>query len=208
MRDPSVFLLDEPISNLDAKLRERTRTEIKRLLRRFRITTLYVTHDQQEAIFMGDRIAVMREGRVEQFGSFDDLYYSPANLFVATFIGSPPISLVPAEIREGVLALAGDGEGRAPGEGGWPLPADIAEELPSGPVRLGVRPEGWRVATEEGEGVPMAVSHIERLYTERAAFAYGKLAGALVTALVPLDHPEVDVLRLTPDWERFYLFAA
>ena len=202
VRDPTVFLLDEPISNLDAKLRERTRTEIKRLLRRFGITTLYVTHDQQEAIFMGDRIAVMREGQIEQFGTFDDLYYRPANLFVATFIGSPPISLVPAEIREGMLALVGDGEGA------WPLPAALAQALPEGPVRLGVRPEGWQVATEAGEGLPMAVTHVERLYTERAAFAYGRLGGALVTALVPLDYPEVEVLRLTPDWERFYLFAA
>jgi ABC-type sugar transport system ATPase subunit len=201
VRDPHVFLMDEPISNLDAKLRERTRTEIRRLLHRFGITTLYVTHDQQEAIFMGDRIAVMREGRIEQCGTFDDLYYSPANLFVATFIGSPPISLVPAEAAGGRLELAC-------GEAGWELPPDLAACLPSGPIRLGVRPEGWRVEPAEGEGVPMAVTHVERLYTERAAFVYGKLAGGLVIALVPLDYPEADTVCLTPDWGRAYAFAA
>ena len=91
VRDPTLFLMDEPICNLDAKLRETTRLEMKKLLRKFAITALYVTHDQQEAVFMGDRIAVMRDGGIVQLGSFDDLYYSPANLFVAQFIGSPPI---------------------------------------------------------------------------------------------------------------------
>jgi ABC-type sugar transport system ATPase subunit len=200
VRDPNVFLLDEPISNLDAKLRERTRTEIKRLLRRFQITTLYVTHDQQEAIFMGDRIAIMRDGRIEQVGTFDDLYYMPANLFVASFIGMPPIGLVPANVQDGRLVIQ---------EGFWPLPPALAGAVPSeGTVRLGVRPEGWQVAFEEGEGVLMEVSHIERLYTERAAFVYGRLSGALVAAVVPLDYPETHAVRLTPIWDSAYFFAA
>src|SRR3954452_16785464 len=101
VRDPSLFLMDEPISNLDAKLRESTRIELKKLLRKFAITTLYVTHDQQEAIFMGDRIAVMRGGRIEQVGTFDELYSTPANLFVATFIGAPPMAVIPATIEAG-----------------------------------------------------------------------------------------------------------
>src|SRR5215217_1270205 len=100
VRDPSLFLMDEPISNLDAQLRESTRIELKKLLRKFAVTTLYVTHDQQEAIFMGDRIAVMRDGHIVQVGSFDDLYYSPVNLFVAQFIGSPPISILPATVED------------------------------------------------------------------------------------------------------------
>jgi ABC-type sugar transport system ATPase subunit len=199
VRDPHVFLMDEPISNLDAKLRERTRTEIKRLLQRFQITTLYVTHDQQEAIFMGDRIAIMREGWIEQVGTFDEVYYTPANLFVATFIGTPPISLVPAVVEDETLIV---------GQTRWPLRPEIAAKLPSGPARLGVRPEGWLVALEDGPGAPMAVSHVERLYTERAAFVYGQLAGALVSALVPLDYPEAQAVHLTPDWERVYFFAA
>ncbi|MDI7275685.1 MAG: ABC transporter ATP-binding protein [Anaerolineae bacterium] len=206
VRDPNVFLMDEPISNLDAKLRERTRTEIRRLLQRFRITTLYVTHDQQEAIFMADRIAVMREGRIEQFGTFDELYYAPANLFVATFIGSPPISLVPGRVAGGSLAVEG-GAASGPGESAWPLPPTLAAALPAGPVRLGVRPEGWQVAEEGAEGLPIEVSHVERLYTERAAFLYGRLGGALIIALVPLDYREAAEVRLRPDWDRAYFFA-
>src|SRR5512139_1500828 len=101
VREPNVFLMDEPISNLDAKLRERTRTEIKRLLKKFGITTIYVTHDQQEAIFIGDRIVVMRKGSMEQFGTFDELYYSPVSLFVATLIGTPPMSILPGEVKGG-----------------------------------------------------------------------------------------------------------
>jgi len=214
VRDPHVFLMDEPISNLDAKLRERTRTEIKRLLHKFQITTLYVTHDQQEAIFMGDRIAIMREGRLEQVGTFDDLYYTPANLFVATFIGTPPISLVPARVEDGALIVERDPgpatgrEGQAGGGTRWPLSPALAERLPPGPLRLGVRPEGWQVALEGGAGALIPVSHVERLYTERAAFLYGKLAGALISALVPLDCPETEAACLTPDWERAYFFEA
>lgn len=201
VRDPNVFLMDEPISNLDAKLREKTRVEMKRLLTKFGITTLYVTHDQQEAIFMGDRIVVMRAGRIEQFDTFDGLYYSPANLFVASLIGMPPISVLPVEQHGGALHGA---DGIA-----WPLPADLAASLPAGRVRLGVRAEGWQVSTEAGPNtVPMPVSHIERLYTERAAFAHGRLAGAAINALVPLDFPDVKLVHLQPDVERLYLFDA
>jgi len=204
VRDPNVFLMDEPISNLDAKLRERTRTEIKRLLQRFGITTLYVTHDQQEAIFMGDRIVLMRQGKVEQFGTFDDLYYSPANLFVATFIGTPPIALVPCRVENRCVVFKDNEEQ----EVRWELPAGIADHLAPGPVRLGVRPEGWVVEESAGTGAFLKVTHIERLYTERAAFLYGQLAGALVPALVRLDYPEISSVRVTPDWARAYFFAA
>ena len=204
VRDPNVFLLDEPISNLDAKLRERTRTEIKRLLRKFQITTLYVTHDQQEAIFMGDRIAVMRAGRLEQVGTFDDLYYTPANLFVAQFIGTPPINLLTGAIDDGALVI----DDAAQGTIRLALPDAVAEALPGGPVRLGVRPEGWQVAPAGAPGAPLNVGHIERLYTERAGFVYGKLAGVLISALVPLDYPEVTAVSLTPDWDLVYFFDA
>jgi ABC-type sugar transport system ATPase subunit len=192
--------MDEPISNLDAKLRERTRTEMKRLLQRFGITTLYVTHDQQEAIFMGDRIVIMRAGRLEQFGTFDELYYSPTNLFVATFIGTPPISLIPAVFTDGKLVIDGTAGNF------WEPPAEIAQHLPTGPLRIGIRPEGWQVENENGQGVRMDASHVERLYTERAAFVYGRLAGALVAALVPLNYPEVKAVSLTPQWDRAYFF--
>jgi ABC-type sugar transport system ATPase subunit len=202
VRDPTVFLMDEPISNLDAKLRERTRTEMKRLLQRFGITTMYVTHDQQEAIFMGDRIAVMRAGKIEQYGTFDDVYYSPSNLFVATFIGTPPIALIQASVEGGRLYIKEEAT-----ESFWPLPPDLKAKIPPGDVRLGVRPEGWLVTPQHTDGVLMNVGHIERLYTERAAFTYGQLAGTLIAALVPIDYPEVKMVRLTPDWGRVYFFA-
>ena len=200
VREPNVFLMDEPISNLDAKLRERTRTEIRRLLKKFGITTLYVTHDQQEAIFMGDRIAVMRTGSLEQIGTFDELYYVPANLFVATLIGTPPISVLPATLEQRVVRV----EDLPP----LALPDELTGSLPQGRLRLGVRPEGWRVAREPGaERLPMSVTRIERLFTERAAFAHGEVAGQPVNALVPLDFPDARMLYLTPDWERAYFFA-
>jgi ABC-type sugar transport system ATPase subunit len=201
VREPNVFLMDEPISNLDAKLRERTRTEIRRLLKKFGITTLYVTHDQQEAIFMGDRIAVMRAGSLEQIGTFDELYYAPANLFVATLIGTPPISILPGELAHGTLRAAGQAE--------LALPEPLAGGLPQGSLRLGVRPEGWLVAREPESGsLAMNVTRIERLFTERAAFAHGDVDGAPVNALVPLDFPDAKILYLRPDWERAYIFAA
>src|SRR5215213_9698214 len=141
VRDPALFLMDEPICNLDAKLRESTRIELKKLLRKFAITTLYVTHDQQEAVFMGDRIAVMRDGRIEQLGTFDDLYDSPVNIFVAQFIGSPPIGIVPAEIADRQVHI---------GQASWPLPVEVADVLPPGPVRVGVRPEAWTLDAPDG----------------------------------------------------------
>ncbi len=200
VRDPTVFLMDEPISNLDAKLRERTRTEIKRLLKKFQITTIYVTHDQQEAIFMGDRIAVMRAGRIEQFGTFDDLYYSPANLFVASLIGTPPISILPAEVSGNTLQIAGTLS--------LTLSPTLAEKLPQGRLRLGLRPEAWSVQPEAGQGLTLPVTRIERLFTERAAFVYGQIAANTISALVPLDFPEVKQVSLQPDLERAYFFAA
>ncbi|MCL6510156.1 MAG: ABC transporter ATP-binding protein [Anaerolineae bacterium] len=199
VRDPTVFLMDEPISNLDAKLRERTRTEIKKLLQKFNITTLYVTHDQQEAIFMSDRIAVMRQGVIEQVGTFDEVYFNPANLFVATFIGTPPISIVPATLSDGAVII---GAARLPMPE-WMHAASLPRE-----VRLGVRPEGWIISQNDGAGVPVNVSHVERLPTERAAFVSGTLANTTVRALAPLDYPQVEKVWLMPDWERAYVFDA
>jgi ABC-type sugar transport system ATPase subunit len=197
VRDPTLFLMDEPICNLDAKLRESTRIELKKLLRRFAVTGLYVTHDQQEAVFMGDRIAVMRDGRIEQIGSFDDLYSSPVNLFVAQFIGSPPIAIVPATIDNRHVVVDGNS---------WPLPAEIADALTPGPVRVGVRPENWLLDT--ADGATIALRHVERIPTERSSFFFGTLAGANVAIAAPLDYPETPEHRATPDWDRAYFFAA
>ena len=130
VRQPRVFLMDEPLSNLDAKLRTHTRTELKALQRQLGTTTVFVTHDQAEAMTLADRIAVMDLGRLLQLGTPDDLYLRPVNLFVAQFIGSPPMNILAAEVRDGVLVA----------EGGWriPLPRGVAVQT----VSVGIRPEG------------------------------------------------------------------
>ncbi len=100
VKEPNIFLMDEPLSNLDAKLRIEMRTELKRLQSELKVTTIYVTHDQMEAMTMADRIAVMNEGKLQQYGKPEELYNRPANIFVADFIGSPPINLIPVELRK------------------------------------------------------------------------------------------------------------
>lgn len=197
VRDPVVFLMDEPIVNLDAKRREQTRIEIKKLLRKFQITALYVTHDQQEAVFMGDRITVMRDGMIEQVGTFDELYYTPANLFVATFIGTPPINILPAEIGERRISINGQI---------WKLPETLADLLPPGAVRVGVRPENWLLGTDAPGGASLQVSHVERVPTERAAYIHGSFQGIDVTVLTTLEQPEVASVQVVPDWERALFF--
>ena len=194
VRDPLIFLMDEPISNLDAKLRERTRIEIKRMLRKFKVTTLYVTHDQQEAIFMGDRIVVMRKGNIEQVGTFDELYYTPVNLFVATFIGSPPMSILPVS-KQGNTLKIGDTSLEM-------LPISLED----GAYRLGVRSEGWEL--NNPQGVMMAVRHIERIPTEQASFIHGTVGGESVSVLAPLDQAQVSEIRVMPKWDQVYFFDA
>ena len=107
VREPEVFLLDEPLSNLDAKLRVQMRAELKRLHARLGITTIYVTHDQVEAMTLGHRIAVMSDGRLQQLGAPQEVYDAPRNVFVAGFIGSPPMNLLRGRVREGRVR-AGD----------------------------------------------------------------------------------------------------
>lgn len=195
VRDPVVFLMDEPIVNLDAKRREATRIEIKKLLRKFQITTLYVTHDQQEAVFMGDRITVMRQGVIEQIGTFDELYYTPANLFVATFIGTPPLNILPVEIRERRVCFGGQS---------WELPETLANTIRPGKARAGVRSENWQI--DAPGGIPLQVSHIERLPTERAAFLYGDFLGVHIVVLTSLEQQEAASVPIAPDWERACFF--
>src|SRR5206468_4037455 len=124
VRDPKVFLFDEPLSNLDAKLRVAMRAEIKALHQRLRTTTVYVTHDQIEAMTMADRIVVMHDGKIEQIGSPLDLYDHPDNLFVAQFIGSPSMNVVTGTMRRS------NGQAYVEAEGGtrWPMPAGTAED--------------------------------------------------------------------------------
>ena len=162
VRQPQVFLMDEPLSNLDAKLRTQTRGEIKRLQHEVRTTTVYVTHDQVEAMTMGDRIAVMNDGVLDQVGTPEELYERPANRFVAGFIGSPAMSFFTAAAAgdDGAVRLRGDAiDLRLPG----------ALELP-GEVTVGVRPEGARLWRDGGAGLigPLrgTVAYVEALGRE------------------------------------------
>jgi ABC-type sugar transport system ATPase subunit len=140
VRDPQVFLMDEPLSNLDAKLRTQTRGEIKRLQHDVRTTTVYVTHDQVEAMTMGDRIAVMNDGLLEQVGTPEELYDRPGNRFVAGFIGSPAMSFFDAAAERD-----GDGGVRLRGEAIDVHVGDGAAGVQAGDVVVGVRPEGARL---------------------------------------------------------------
>jgi len=162
VRQPQVFLMDEPLSNLDAKLRTQTRGEIKRLQHEVRTTTVYVTHDQVEAMTMGDRIAVMNDGLLEQAGTPEEIYERPANRFVAGFIGSPAMSFFEAacSVEDGVLRLRGD---------------DVDVRVPAGAelpvaVTVGVRPEAARLWDGSRNGIagPVrgTVAYVEALGRE------------------------------------------
>ncbi|MGK9067410.1 ABC transporter ATP-binding protein [Stutzerimonas chloritidismutans] len=139
-RRPKIYLFDEPLSNLDAKLRVEMRTEIKLMHQRLKTTTVYVTHDQIEAMTLGDKVAVMKEGVVQQFGTPKEIYNNPANLFVASFIGSPPMNFIPLRLnRQGGawLALLDSGQDRCE----LPLRLADGESLEGREVILGIRPE-------------------------------------------------------------------
>jgi multiple sugar transport system ATP-binding protein len=146
VRDPQAFLMDEPLSNLDAKLRIQMRAEILRIQRRLRTTTVYVTHDQTEAMTLGDRLAVMRDGVLQQVGTPNELYNRPRNVFVAGFIGSPAMNFLPGEIGDGALrfplaTVQLDGSSRA----------GLVPPARDGRVVVGIRPEDFEDATLAGE---------------------------------------------------------
>jgi len=173
VRDPQVFLFDEPLSNLDAKLRVSMRVEIKELHQRLRTTTVYVTHDQIEAMTMANKIVVMRDGRVEQIGRPLELYDRPANLFVAGFIGSPSMNFL-----QGRLATR-DGRRVVEIGDGTALPLDGVAAEDGRAVTYGIRPE--HISVGEG-GIPVQVSVFEPTGSETLIF--GRLGGQLIDALV------------------------
>jgi len=163
VRDPKVFLFDEPLSNLDAKLRTQMRAEIKRLHKRLGVTSIYVTHDQVEAMTLADRIVVMHDGRIEQIGTPMELFLNPANTFVAGFLGSPPMNMVNARVAEGeagpVAEFGGDRLHLAPIES---LRNSVGKN-----VILGIRPEFVEVADDSVDGrVAVDVDLIETLGSE------------------------------------------
>jgi len=158
VRSPKVFLFDEPLSNLDAKLRVQTRTELKKLHRKLQTTTLFVTHDQVEALTLGDKIAVMRDGTLQQYATPEETYAHPANMFVAGFIGSPAMNFLPAQ------AIREKERWRLKSETfDWILPSEISANLPR-EVVVGIRPEDLTVSGAGGQStLPLQTSVIEHI---------------------------------------------
>ena len=210
VRKPAVFLFDEPLSNLDARLRVQMRAEIKTLQHRLATTTVYVTHDQVEAMTMGTRIAVMRDGRIQQVGPPLEVYDRPANLFVAGFLGTPPMNLFRARVGAGGGSLDADGGGFAVA-----LPPDVARRAAAragGTVVAGIRPEHLRLASAAREpgvastSVPARVEFVEQLGDEGIVHAR---AGdtALVGKLDAHSAPRADdSIELRFDPARLHLF--
>ena len=162
VREPLAFLLDEPLSNLDAKLRTQMRTEIAAVHRRHGITSIYVTHDQVEAMTLGERIVVMRDGRLQQAGAPAEVYENPANLFVAGFLGTPSMNMLSGRTERGVLSAG-------------PLRL-VVPGAPDGDVVVGIRPEGLSVAEgDDGPRLEVVVSHVEALGNEN--LVHGSVAG-------------------------------
>jgi multiple sugar transport system ATP-binding protein len=179
VREPQVFLMDEPLSNLDAKLRVATRTQIAALQRRLGITTVYVTHDQVEAMTMGDRVAVLKDGLLQQVDTPRNLYDNPANAFVAGFIGSPAMNLL-----------------IAPVVGGKAMLGDLAIDVPASAgasVTVGVRPEGF---TPSAKGFHVLVEVVEELGSD--AFVYGKPADSTVKFANAADEGAQVIVRWDP----------
>ena len=171
VRKPQVFLMDEPLSNLDAKLRVQTRTQIASLQRELGVTTVYVTHDQTEALTMGDRIAVLAGGLLQQVGTPQEMYERPANEFVAGFIGSPAMNLGKFKVEGNVAKL---GTAEVPLSQAT-LDAMVPED--EGKITIGFRPEGLEVVSAETENtIPIEVEFVEELGSD--AYIYGHLAGA------------------------------
>ena len=162
VRQPKVFLMDEPLSNLDAKLRLQTRIELMSLHERLGITTLYVTHDQVEAMTMGQRIAVLHEGKLQQLGTPAEVYDVPANKFVATFMGAPPMNLIDGELQNnGTEWVFTRSDYRFVIDR---VQMNIGEDVLSsskGTVSLGVRPEDMRLASSKSEGIPGVIRFLE-----------------------------------------------
>ncbi len=165
VREPDVFLFDEPLSNLDAKLRTQMRVEIKKLQGRLGVTSLYVTHDQVEAMTLADRIVVMHAGAAEQIGTPMEIYARPASVFVGGFIGSPPMNMLPAEVAAdgAALTLAGGVQ--------LPLGQSLGAEHRGRPVTLGIRPEHLHPGAEAPGALPALVDLVEALGADTVVHA-------------------------------------
>jgi len=202
---PQVFLFDEPLSNLDARLRLEARTFLKRLQGELGVTTVFVTHDQAEALAMADRMAVMESGRIRQVGTPSEIFHRPANVFVANFIGSTPMNLLPARV-----ASTSEGMYLALGEVHLPVPAMAAGLLQDGQeVLLGCRPEYTDLAVEERpHSLPGTVSVVENLGA--SALVSVQIGDQMVQAVVPEgeEPPVGEPAWLTPQNARALVYRA
>ena len=193
VRKPAAFLFDEPLSNLDAKLRVSMRGEIKRLQRRLGTTSIYVTHDQLEAMTLADRLVVLNGGRIEQIGAPLEVYHAPASTFVASFIGSPAINLVKGELYGDKLAIG---------------PAMIALNgfaPTSGAVTIGVRAEDLRIAREDEEALPFRLEYTEELGAQR--LIHGTVGDQQITAAVSPEIALSPDMRIAIDAKRLHFFS-
>ncbi len=205
VRGPKLFLLDEPLANLDAKLRMQTRTEIKRLLHKFGITSLYVTHDQVEAVALADQIVVMHAGRIEQVGTYQDLMENPASIFVAGFLGLPPMDLFPSgSISGGRLVLD---------DYSFPIPGRISSHLYDGQqVTLGTRREDVKVSAEavsvNGIQFRAEVEAIEPDMVHRIQIVYVRMGQVTYSGLCPADESlgvgQLIHVAINPEWLYFF----
>jgi sn-glycerol 3-phosphate transport system ATP-binding protein len=201
VREPAVFLFDEPLSNLDAKLRVQMRFEIKRLHRSICTTSVYVTHDQVEAMTLGDRLIVMNSGRAEQIGKPIDVYERPATTFVASFIGSPAMNMLPAQ-------LAADA--RSVELAGLRLAVNGPSEHAGQEVTLGIRPEHVACARGEASAFPFAVEFVEALGADTLAHGYLGKSQLQLTVRLPGSARVAagDALSLVAPSESLHLFDA
>ncbi|MBW9205608.1 sn-glycerol-3-phosphate ABC transporter ATP-binding protein UgpC [Mumia sp. zg.B53] len=199
VRSPQVFLMDEPLSNLDAKLRVQTRAQIAQLQRRLGTTTVYVTHDQVEAMTLGDRVAVMKDGVLQQIDTPRATYDAPNNVFVAGFLGSPAMNLFEVEVTEGGVKV---------GDTVVPVTREVLAHADAATVTLGVRPEDMALGEQ---GIATVVDVVEELGSD--AFAYGHTKhddkDQLLVSRVNWRTPPAigDVVHLTVDPERVHVFS-
>jgi multiple sugar transport system ATP-binding protein len=201
VRRPHVFCMDEPLSNLDAKLRVSTRTQIAALQRRLGVTTVYVTHDQTEAMTLGHRVAVLDGGRLQQVDTPLALYDHPVNVFVAGFIGSPAMNLFDSRVADGHVTF---------GNLTLPVPRTTAA-LAAGDVVVGVRPESWRVVSAASAGLPVTVNLVEELGSDEYAYATSDTPSAnhvVVHADGERRHDRGERLNLDVNARDLHLFDA
>jgi multiple sugar transport system ATP-binding protein len=201
VRSPQVFLMDEPLSNLDAKLRVQTRTQIASLTRRLGVTTVYVTHDQTEALTMGDRIAVLKDGVLQQVGTPRDLYAQPNNVFVAGFIGSPAMNLFGADVVDGGISF---------GTAVVPVERETLAGAGSKQVTIGIRPEDVVVSLTTSDGLKVGVDLVEELGADGYLYGHSEIDGKRTDIVARVDgriHPNAgDTVYISPKVGHLHTF--